>query len=398
MPRSSGPAATRVILLAVATLLLLAGYPGSASSAAARAVPARAVATPVTGHARLAGDDYPYATLGQFEQMGPTDPWNEFYGQCDSFAAWKVYENLGGLTRANPDRIPVSGFTPPDANRSPVWGTARPTGRSNWGDARDWGRVAPGYGYAVDGTPRPGSIAWWSDQGTGMALGHVGYVADVYPDGTILVESYNLRENGQYSTVHLGPGGTDDRSFHLPAFHVVWPTGFIHIGDGAFQTVQPPAPVPAVAFHYPRNVYGPGDGSGFSLAGAAYPGSDHGWYTHAGHGEIGQMKWTNTHAGAADSTATWSPPLRAGACYAVDALIPDSYSNAPAATYLVSGAAGTTTARVDQNAFTDQWARVGVYQAGPDGRLSVTLTDQSPAGSYVAADAMRFVLQTACPS
>src|SRR5262245_42247265 len=151
-----------------------------------------------SGHARFAGNDYPYETLGQFENAEGTDPWNQFFGQCDSFASWKVYENLGGTARADSAAIPQPGFRPSDAGRSPVWGTAGPThGRPDWGDARDWGTAARNAGYAVDGTPRPGSIAWWSDQGTGMPLGHVGYVTDVYTDGTITIEGYNLRLNGE---------------------------------------------------------------------------------------------------------------------------------------------------------------------------------------------------------
>jgi len=45
----------------------------------------------VVGHAQHAGNDYPYETLGQFEHQNQgTDAWNEFYGQCDSFTAWKA--------------------------------------------------------------------------------------------------------------------------------------------------------------------------------------------------------------------------------------------------------------------------------------------------------------------
>ncbi|MBO3744443.1 CHAP domain-containing protein [Streptosporangiaceae bacterium NEAU-GS5] len=374
-------------LLLLAATALLAVAPVTRAEATPAATPAF-----VVGHARLAGDDYPYATLGQFEQSRETDPWNEFAGQCDSFTAWKVYENLGGTARLEPDRIPDAGFAPADAARSPVWGTAAPTTRANWGDARDWGKAARAAGYAVDAVARPGSIAWWNHQGTGMPVGHVGYVTDVYPDGTIAVEAYNQRANGQYSRIHIGRNGLDDTSFHLPVFHVPWPTGFVHIGDTAVNIVQPPVPAPPVTYHYARNVYGPGDGGGFALGGSAYPGSDHGWYTRTGGGELGAMRWTNTHPGAADSTATWTPSLVAGACYAVAAFVPDTLSNNPAALYRVAG----TFATVDENAYSNAWAPLGVFRAASDGGLPVTLTDQGSDRGYVAADAIRFVRQLSC--
>src|SRR5262249_34363854 len=159
------------------------------------------------------------------------------------------------------------------------------------------GPVAKADNWAVDNRPSPGSIAWWSDQGTQMAVGHVGYVTDVYADGSITVESYNMRANGQYSTIHLTPGvGADHTPFRLGAWHVVWPTGFVHIGDVAATMTPTPQPAPAVAFHYPHNTYGPGDGGGFTLAGTTIgDGDSHGWYLRAGHGDIGQERWTNSH-------------------------------------------------------------------------------------------------------
>lgn len=360
---------------------------------------ARLLSTYTVGHARYAGNDYPYDGLGQFEHQGLTDAWHEYDGQCDSFAAWKVYETLGGTARADAATIPAAGFSPADRGISPVVGYAGAGApASNWGDARDWGRVATANNWPVDNRPSPGSIAWWNDQGTGMPVGHVGYVTDVYPDGSITVESYNLRANGQYSTIHLTPGGTDDTSFHLPAWHVVWPTGFVHIGDVAATMTPTPQPAPAVAFHYPHNTYGPGDGGSFSLAGAtAGDGDNHGWYTRTGHGDIGQELWTNSHPGAADSTATWSPPLAASQCYEVDAFVPDNYSNNAAALYTVTDQHfGTSLVPINENLTTNDYSELGVFQARPDGTLPVTLTDQGASGGYVAADGMRFVRQPDC--
>ena len=371
----------RTVVLALAMVAAVcAGSPARSSPVSP------SVSTQNTGHARFAGDDYPYETLGQFEKVEGIDPWNQFSGQCDSFASWKVYENLGGSERADPAAIPQSGFRPSDAARSPVWGKAGPTRRPTWGDARDWGAAARKAGYTVDGTPRPGSIAWWSDQGTGMSVGHVGYVTDVYADGTITIESYNLRLNGEYSTIHMGPSGADDTSFHLPSWHVVWPTGFIHIGDGPASVDGPPRPAPDPGYHYARNVVGPGDGGHFTVTGPA-------WVERFGSGELGDLRWARN---TADSSATWSPSLSPGRCYSVAVFVPNVYSNTPAARYTVESAGGTSTATVDENAYTNEWAALGSFTADSTGGIRITLQNQGPSDRYVAADAVRFVLNPAC--
>ena len=361
---------------------------------------AQLLSTPsfTVGHAKLAGNDYPFDGLGQFEHQNLTDPWHEYDGQCDSFAAWKVYENLGGTARANPAMIPEAGFSPADKAISPVVGYAGAGApANNWGDAKDWGAKAASLGYTVDNHPSPGSIAWWSNSGTGMSLGHVGYVTDVYPDGSVTIESYNLRVNGEYSVIHMNQNGMDDTSFGLPVFHVVWPTGFIHLGDSAANIVQPPQPAPSPGFGYPHNTFGPGSGGNFTLAGSAYPGTVHGWYTDSGHGDIGDEQWTNTHPGAADSTATWSPPLSANACYEIDAFVPDNWSNNAAALYQVTDLYfGTSLVPVDENKTTNDWVSLGVFKARGDGTLPVTLVDQGAGGGQVAADGMRFILQPNC--
>lgn len=361
---------------------------------------AQLLSTPsfTVGHAKLAGNDYPFDGLGQFEHQNQTDPWHEYDGQCDSFAAWKVYENFAGTARANPATIPDAGFSPADKNVSPVVGYAGAGApASNWGDAKDWGAKASSLGYAVDDSPAPGSIAWWSNNGTGMSLGHVGYVSDVYPDGSVTIEGYNLRGNGEYSVIHMNHNGADDTSFNLPAWHVVWPTGFIHLGDSAANIVQPPVATPSPTFSYPHNTFGPGSGGSFTLAGPAYPGTVHGWYTDTAHGDIGDEQWTNTHHGAADSTATWSPPLSANACYEIDAFVPDNWSNNAAALYQVTDLYfGVSLVPVDENKTTNDWVRLGVFKARSDGTIPVMLDDQGAGSGQVAADGMRYILQANC--
>jgi surface antigen len=397
----------------------------------------------VTGHAANAGDDYPYETAGQFGHTSEgTDAWNEFYGQCDSFAAWKVYENLAGRTGSiqhPPGSIPALGWQPGNASISPVnqfaWAPAPGPGGGKYGNADVWASKLSTLGYTVDNTPTPGAIAWWpnavtdpqdgnppdSVHGIG-STGHVGYVTDVYPDGSINVEQYNMRENGEYSVVHLDYNeGYTDNSFGQPNFSVPWPGGFIHVADGPSGAASPPEPTePGVvqalypsstssvtlpdgqpAFSSPRpglTVAGPGDGHGdFGLTGAAYPGTTHGWYGDPGHGETGEMLWTNTHSGAADSTATWDPHLTAKSCYQVDAFVPDNWSNNDAALYQVTDQYfGTILVPVDESGSTDDWVNLGVFEARSDGTIPVTLTDQGSGTGQVAADAMRYIQQPNC--
>jgi surface antigen len=405
------------------------------------------------GHAKHAGNDYPYETLGQFEHItAGTDAWNEFYGQCDSFAAWKVYENLAGPSgkiQSPPGSIPeMTGWQPGNAGISPVnqftWGL----NGGKYGNADVWktklGLPANG-GYVTDNIPTPGAIAWWPnavpdpqdgnppDSAHGIAsTGHVGYVTDVYDDGSINIEQYNMRANGEYSVVHLKYNeGYTDNSFNMGNSNVPWPGGFIHVADGAAPNVASPTEpadpgvipsiypggviqtdYPGVAGQpFPRNyndnpnarpgltVVGPADGNGdFTLAGSSYIHTIHGWYSDPGHGEIGQMYYTYTHGGAANSTATWSPlNLVANACYRVDTFVPDNWSNNSAALYTVTDQHfGTSTVPVDENQTTNDWVELGVFQAHSDHTLAVKLTDQGAAGGQVAADAMRYILQPDC--
>lgn len=391
-----------------------AGYLGYA--------PAGNPAAWVVGHAQHAGNDYPYETVGQFGHTNEgTDAWNEYYGQCDSFAAWKAYENLAGSAAQHPaGAVPATGWVPTNASVSPINQFAAWTpGAGPGGNADVWAAQAENWGATVDNVPTPGAIAWWPNAVTdpqdgnppdtvhgipGSSTGHVGYVTDVYPDGSITVEQYNMRENGEYSVVHMNyDTGYVDNSFGLTNFSVPWPGGFIHLGDGPAAGVASPAePAPGVVqAGYPTQVkvLGPGDGhNDFTLTGAAYPQTVDGWSSDAGHGEDGQMLYTNTHPGAADSTATWTAHLTANTCYEVDAFVPDNWSNNDAALYAVSDQHfGSSLIPVDENATTDDWVELGVFEArSTDGTLPVTLTDQGSGTGQVAADAMRYVPQGNC--
>lgn len=127
-----------------------------------------AVAAPI-------GNDYPWP--GNRSSYEP-DPWNMSKGQCTSFAAWRLSQ----------DGHPILG-----------------AGRSGW-NASKWDDNLAARGHQVDQTPHVGDIGQWESGETtwywnkgrlrswqaGKA-GHVGYVAAVYGDGTILFEDVNGR-------------------------------------------------------------------------------------------------------------------------------------------------------------------------------------------------------------
>jgi hypothetical protein len=56
---------------------------------------------------------------------------------------------------------------------------------------------------------------------------------EVFPDGSIQLAQYNLREDGLFSTLYMpnGSGAWDTSNGHGP-FWVSWPSNFIHI-DGS---------------------------------------------------------------------------------------------------------------------------------------------------------------------
>lgn len=357
----------------------------------------------VVGHAMHAGDDYPWETIGQFDHQNEgIDPWAEYYGQCDSFTAWKVYENLAGSAAQHPSIVPAPGFTPSNYQVSPV-------NQNTWGNADNWSIKAAAAGYTVSQVPTPGSVAWWPnattdpqdghapDSAHGLgSFGHVGYVTDVYPDGSITVEQYNMRDHGEYSVVHMAFGQPyTDTSFGQPAATIPWPSEFIHMGDGAAPGTGPTSPEPAsgvVWSGYPQQVkvIGPGSSSSeFSTANV--------WYSKAGYGETGAMLWTHTNGGTASSTATWTPQgLAAGTCYRVDAFVPSTDSDNPVTLYTVTDAAGATTSAVNENVQTNDWSELGIFKTDGSGHITVRVDDRGASGLYVAADAIRFWRQPDC--
>ena len=127
--------------------------------------------------ATASGDDYPYRN-----QTNPSagDPWGFTQRQCVSFAAWRLHQ--AGRTINN---------------------------RSGWGSAGHWASTARALGYTVSTRPAASTVAHWyaNESSTGPTgtmtagpYGHVGWVARVYADGTVLIEQYNLAGDRSYGT------------------------------------------------------------------------------------------------------------------------------------------------------------------------------------------------------
>ncbi|HEV2371796.1 MAG TPA: CHAP domain-containing protein [Streptosporangiaceae bacterium] len=163
-------------------------------------------------------DDYPAAWKNPARDSF-ANLWG-FNRECVSFAAWKIYENSGGK------QVPTGENVPSD------WATYSIDVNDNYGDAGNWAAYARSAGVPVNGTPTPGSIAQWnfgSDSGQ-FPVGHVAYVTAVFPDGSVDLAQYNLRDDGLFSTLHLPAhsGAWDTSNGHSP-FWVPWPDNFIHI-------------------------------------------------------------------------------------------------------------------------------------------------------------------------
>lgn len=104
------------------------------------------------------GDDYPFRAGSGLSEL------RYYTGQCTDFVAWRLNRDAG-VTSA-PWLYTWSVMTP--------WG----------GDADDWLGAWYQHGWPVSTTPVAGSVAWFGNN-------HVGYVKEVYADGSFLVEDYN---------------------------------------------------------------------------------------------------------------------------------------------------------------------------------------------------------------
>ena len=107
---------------------------------------------------------------------------------------------------------------------------ARPPGTAS---AYTWGDAARKAGVPVDDVPTVGAVAWWTAAAIGTPSGHVAYVEEVHPDGSVVLSEDNL--TGDFDWRHLSRGSG-------------WPSGFIHYPQsdgtplGTFDSVTSPVP------------------------------------------------------------------------------------------------------------------------------------------------------------
>ncbi|HUR13933.1 MAG TPA: CHAP domain-containing protein [Mycobacteriales bacterium] len=132
-------------------------------------------------------NDYPYRTQSDYYA---TDKWGFTQRQCVSFAAWRLAQH--GRTINN---------------------------RDNWGSAYTWDDAARRLGHTVTSKARVGAIAHWNANESGAyyskgsatangkfsagGYGHVGWVKQVYSDGSALVEQYNMGSDRSYSAMRV---------------------------------------------------------------------------------------------------------------------------------------------------------------------------------------------------
>lgn len=106
------------------------------------------------------------------------DSWGYAVQNCTSWVAWALHDR--------------NGFEIPRAI----------------GNASDWGIWARNNGYAVDGIPKIGSVAWWSSN-------HVAWVKSVNSDGTVTIEEYNYNWNGAYNCRNIPINSTQYQYIHF---------------------------------------------------------------------------------------------------------------------------------------------------------------------------------------
>ncbi|MCU1600432.1 MAG: hypothetical protein JWO22_1141 [Frankiales bacterium] len=156
--------------------------PATATRTVTRAA-AKPATAPVAQPAVHTGNDYPYAGA----TSNANDKWGFTERQCVSFAAWRLAKGGRAIDNAQ-----------------------------GWGSAFHWDEAARANGVPVSATPHVGAIAQWNvgeagkvwvngGQGTFHAgeYGHVGYVAAVYSDGSVLVEQYNVMGDRNYTALRM---------------------------------------------------------------------------------------------------------------------------------------------------------------------------------------------------
>ena len=137
------------------------------------------------GAAHASGDDYPYRT----DTTNGADPWGFTKRQCVSFVASELSQH--GHRIANSTQ--------------------------HWGSAYHWDEAARALGKRIASTPKVGAVAQWNANersayyaptgGVGTITagpyGHVAYVTNVYSDGSVRIEQYNMSGNRSFSAMRV---------------------------------------------------------------------------------------------------------------------------------------------------------------------------------------------------
>ncbi len=109
------------------------------------------------------------------------------------------------------------------------------------------------------------------------------------------------------------------------------------------------------------------------------------------NGEVAADAVQVTRVGAPPPTATWTPSLPRADTYQVYERTPGWGTFTSGATYKVIHQAGTSTSTQTQVTGSGVWKLFGTYDLYPGQNHRVELTDVVSTGSYVVADAVKFV-------
>ncbi len=121
----------------------------------------------------VAGDDYPFRGQYGLSALG------YYMGQCTDFVAWRLNRDAGSV----------------GSPWAYTWSMMTPSG----GDASQWLSAWQAHGWPVSTTPVAGSVAWFPGN-------HVGYVKEVYADGSFMIEDYNRVAWETYGREIFQPG------------------------------------------------------------------------------------------------------------------------------------------------------------------------------------------------
>ena len=121
----------------------------------------------------VAGDDYPFRGGSGLSALG------YYMGQCTDFVAWRLNRDAGAV----------------GAPWIYTWSRMTPNG----GDAEQWLSSWQANGWPVSTTPVAGAVAWFGGN-------HVGYVKEVYADGSFMIEDYNRVAYETYAREIFQPG------------------------------------------------------------------------------------------------------------------------------------------------------------------------------------------------